>query len=316
MSVQQAAGGTLVTVTPGGAAVSLDGGGVIVVSGATSAASASAASASAHLHGRSVGHERVVRGSRRHRQRGRDRGRGLPLDGAVERRVDHDHRRGLGDGGRLGGVHGRRQHGEHGADRCTLTVGGQTFTVTQAAASATTGPCAVSLLVTTASLSAAGGTGTFTVDAPAGCAWQASSGASWIWESQPVSGTGDGTVSYTVTPNTGAPRTGVITVGGQTFTITQSSATTSPPTGPCAVSLPVSTASFSAAGGTAVLAVDAPMGCAWQASSGASWIWESQPVNGSGDGTLGYTVTPNTGVARTGVITIGGQTFTVTQAGH
>ncbi len=304
---QPAAGGTLVTVAPGGSLLA-DAGGVIVVGAssppppsctfALSAPSASFAAAGAHRQRRgSVG----------------TAGAGCSWtaqSGAAWLTVT---------GGASGTAAGSVAYAVAASTATTartgtLTIGGQTFTVSQAAASSTTGPCAVTLPVKTASFSASGGTGTLTVDAPAGCAWQASSGAGWIWESQPVSGTGNGTVTYTIIANTGAARTGVITVGGQTFTITQSGTSTT--TGPCAVTLPVKTASFPSIGGTGTLAIDAPAGCAWQASSGAGWIWESQPVNGTGTGTLGYTVIANTGAARTGVITVGGQTFTVSQAGH
>jgi hypothetical protein len=36
-----------------------------------------------------------------------------------------------------------------------------------------------------------------------------------------ASGTGNGTVSFTVAANTGAARSGTLTIGGQTFTVTQ-----------------------------------------------------------------------------------------------
>src|SRR5205085_2391185 len=50
--------------------------------------------------------------------------------------------------------------------------------------------------------------------------WTVSSGADWI--SVGSGGSGSGTVSYVVQANTGAARTGTISAGGQTFTITQS----------------------------------------------------------------------------------------------
>jgi hypothetical protein len=123
-------------------------------------------------------------------------------------------------------------------------------------------------------------------------------------------------VSYTVIPNTGAARTGTMTIGGKVFTITQ--AGTGPTVGgPCVVTLSTTVASFAAAGGTGTVSVQAPAGCAWQADSGASWIWSAQPTSGSGNGTYGYTVIPNTtGASRTGVVIIGGVTLTIQQAAH
>jgi hypothetical protein len=56
------------------------------------------------------------------------------------------------------------------------------------------------------------------------CSWTATSNASWITITSGGSGTGNGTVSYSVAANSGLTRTGTITIGGQTFTITQASA--------------------------------------------------------------------------------------------
>ncbi|MCK9362911.1 MAG: hypothetical protein M0P74_04860 [Syntrophales bacterium] len=78
----------------------------------------------------------------------------------------------------------------------------------------------VSLSVTGQSFVSAG-IGNVSVVAPVGLAWQAISNASWIHITSGSSGTGDGTVSYTVDANAGAARTGTITIGGQTFTVMQ-----------------------------------------------------------------------------------------------
>jgi hypothetical protein len=53
-----------------------------------------------------------------------------------------------------------------------------------------------------------------------GCAWKATSDSSWL-TLLAGNGTGNGWVTYSVAKNTGATRMGRITVGGQTFTVTQ-----------------------------------------------------------------------------------------------
>jgi hypothetical protein len=54
------------------------------------------------------------------------------------------------------------------------------------------------------------------------CAWQASSSDSWITITSGCCGIGNGTVTYTVAPNTtGGVRKGLITVGGRTFAVKQ-----------------------------------------------------------------------------------------------
>jgi hypothetical protein len=61
------------------------------------------------------------------------------------------------------------------------------------------------------------------VNAASSCTWAAGSNASWITLTAPASGSGDGTVNFSVTSNPGPERTGTIAVGGQTFIITQPS---------------------------------------------------------------------------------------------
>ena len=66
--------------------------------------------------------------------------------------------------------------------------------------------------------------GNVNVTAPAGCAWTATSTASWITITGGAAGSGAGTVSYSVAPYTGRPRkrSGTMTIAGRTFTIRQS----------------------------------------------------------------------------------------------
>jgi hypothetical protein len=104
----------------------------------------------------------------------------------------------------------------------TITVQGQTFTITQAGA-----PCTYSLSPTSASPGSGSGSGNFSVTAGSGCTWSASTAATWIHTSS--SGSGNGTVNYTIDANTSASsRTDTITVQGQTFTITQAGANSTP----------------------------------------------------------------------------------------
>ncbi len=73
-----------------------------------------------------------------------------------------------------------------------------------------------------------------------------------------------------------------------------------------------------AAGGSFSVGVTTQAGCALtaaQVTSNASWLTvSSAAVDGTGAGTVNYTVAANpAGVARTGTLTLAGQTFTVTQ---
>ncbi len=90
--------------------------------------------------------------------------------------------------------------------------------------------CSVTLSATKASYNSAATTGTVGVTAStSSCDWTAVANAAWITITSGASGTGSGTVSYSVAQNTGTSnRSGTITVAGLTFTIVQS-ATSIPP---------------------------------------------------------------------------------------
>ncbi len=187
----------------------------------------------------------------------------------------------------------------------TITVDGKTFTLFQLAAA-----CAYSITPTATHYLAAGGPGTIAVTAGTGCAWTAVSNDAFVTVDSGSPGTGSGTVGYTVTANaTTASRTGTITVAGSTFTITQDG------TVACSYSIVPTSASFTSLGGTNSIAVTANTGCTWSVSSAATFITFS-PANGSGNGTVSYTVAANTSsLTRQGTLTVAGQTFTVTQTG-
>ncbi len=85
--------------------------------------------------------------------------------------------------------------------------------------------CTYSISPSSASFTSSGGTGTITVTAASGCTWSASTGVSWATISSGTSGTGSGTVAYSVAANTGSSRTAAFSVAGQTFSISQAAAT-------------------------------------------------------------------------------------------
>jgi uncharacterized protein (TIGR03437 family) len=65
-----------------------------------------------------------------------------------------------------------------------------------------------------------GGGGSITVTAPAGCAWKASSSASWITLASNATNSGNGTINFTVGASTG-PRTATLAIAGFSLTIKQ-----------------------------------------------------------------------------------------------
>jgi hypothetical protein len=174
----------------------------------------------------------------------------------------------------------------------------------------TPGTCTFTLSPTSRSLSSAGGADSVSVSAAPNCAWTAASNASWISITYGLSGSGNGTVGYSVAANTTtSARNGTMTIAGQTFTVSQA-ATTS-----CTYAISPASQSVNPAGGTGSVGVSSTSGCAWTASSNASWISITSGSSGSGNGTVGYSAAANTTTSsRSGALTVAGQTFTVNQA--
>ena len=70
----------------------------------------------------------------------------------------------------------------------------------------------------------------------------------------------------------------------------------------CTYSLSSDGTNFGPNGGAAQFTVNASDGCYWSASDNASWITITSGASGSGTGTVRYTVSANTGPARSGRI--------------
>jgi hypothetical protein len=189
----------------------------------------------------------------------------------------------------------------------TMTVAGQAFTVTQSPPPSCT---SYSISATSQLFVSTGGPGSVSVIASSGCPWVATSNVSWINITSGSSGTGNGTVAFTVAANTGtSQRTGTMAIAGQTFTVTQS------PPSSCTYSISPASQSFVSTGGPGSVSVTASSGCPWVATSNVSWINITSGSSGTGSGTVAFTVAANTGTSqRTGTMTIAGQTFTVTQS--
>lgn len=84
----------------------------------------------------------------------------------------------------------------------------------------TGGSCVTALSQTSQYISNSGGTGSLTVSAPAGCNWTAVSSHSFVTITSGASGSGNGTITFSVLP-TNIYRSALIVVGSQVFTITQ-----------------------------------------------------------------------------------------------
>lgn len=198
----------------------------------------------------------------------------------------------------------------------TLTVTGLstpqtvTHTVYQAAGSGN-----YSISPTGANIVAAGGPGSVSVGANSGCGWLAtveSSGSGWISITSGNSGSGPGTVYYSVSANANSSqRSGTLTIAGRPFTVTQAGAVVT-----CTYALSPTSANPDAAARSGAFTVSTGPTCTWTpVSSDTSWL-TCTPASGSGSGTVTWYASANTSTnPRSGILTVSNQTFTVTQAG-
>jgi YD repeat-containing protein len=126
--------------------------------------------------------------------------------------------------------------------------------------------CSYSLSSSANSISAFGGNASVNVTAAQGCAWTASSNVTWITISN-KSGTGNGTVAYSVTANTGSnTRTGTLTIGGNSYFVTQANSGVFPP----GVQIPVNWTSPSGSNANWLVASDAAYEGAYSLKSGVT----------------------------------------------
>jgi hypothetical protein len=105
----------------------------------------------------------------------------------------------------------------------TLIVGGVTVTFSQAANS-----CVYSVTPTSFSVPATGTTSALSVSSGTSCSWTAVSNVTWVTITSGASGSGIGGVNFVVASNTGAARTGTLTVAGKTITFSQAAGVTLP----------------------------------------------------------------------------------------
>lgn len=159
-----------------------------------------------------------------------------------------------------------------------------------------------------AMFTSAGGSGGFAVDSAAEfCPYTLNSSVSWI-SLMP----GPGFITMTVSGNTGAARIGTVTIGTGTAMVAQNAAGAS-----CSFLLSSTFQSLPASGGRVTVSVSSGSGCAWAAwrtSMLATWVAFEGTASGIGNGTVSFTVAPNTGGPRQTTLSIAGVSFSLTQS--
>ena len=97
----------------------------------------------------------------------------------------------------------------------TLAIGGESFALTQG------GNCTASIKPTYYNSGRGPDEFEITVSTAAGCQWSASSPVGWAIIRSGATGSGNGVVIVRVQPNNEGPRSAVLTIAGQQFTLTQ-----------------------------------------------------------------------------------------------
>jgi len=114
------------------------------------------------------------------------------------------------------------------ANIATVSGGGESNTANDTASDGTTivpvVACSASLSSDGATFPAAGGSETVRVTAAAGCAWTTVGTPGWVTLTSPATGSGSGTLGFTVAANTGTPRAAALSIAGLSFTVQQDGA--------------------------------------------------------------------------------------------
>lgn len=172
---------------------------------------------------------------------------------------------------------------------------------------ATFAQCTYTLAANGASFPASGGDGATDVTTQAGCSYVVTNVPSWITVLQQTLGQ----FRYGVAANTGAARSAQLTVAGKPYTVSQDAGSPN-----CTYSLTSSGTGVLPAGGAGGLSirVDTQPGCSWTVTGFPSWVTTSSALPATGTALFNFNVLLNTGAARTALLTIAGQPFTISQA--
>jgi alpha-tubulin suppressor-like RCC1 family protein len=180
----------------------------------------------------------------------------------------------------------------------SFTIGGQSHTITQAAA-----PAVTTIDPTTKNVDSAASS--YTIDVTSNSSWSVSGLAGWLTASH-MSGTGNATVTITYDENLAtSERSDSFTIGGESHTVTQAAA-------PEVTTIDPTSKNVGSASSSYTIAVTS--NTSWSLSGLAGWL-SASPMSGTGDATLTINYNENSATSeRSDSFTIGGQSHTVTQA--
>ena len=143
-------------------------------------------------------------------------------------------------------------------------------------------------------LNYAGDTASVSITAGAGCPWSVTNTNSWMTITSADKGTGNGTVSYSVTANNAVnPRSGTIIIANQPYLVSQAG-NPNQSGGTCTYSVtPDKSPILAGTGGTGTITVTTQSGCAWSVTRLPGWVSLTSASSGTGSATISYSVASN-----------------------
>ncbi len=169
--------------------------------------------------------------------------------------------------------------------------------------------CAYAISPTSLAFDENGGTATISVTTASGCVWTTEAGESWV--DVGPGGSGPGSVTVSAAPNSGGQRSATVTVAGQSVSIHQAGATSSPSPSCTYVASPTSI-TVPAVGATVEVLVTTTPDCTWSATSHTGWLRVTGGGAGAGLATLEIGASKR---SRTATATVAGHLVTIAQTG-
>ncbi len=167
--------------------------------------------------------------------------------------------------------------------------------------------CALTLTLSTSSITSAGGSGSISVATSRECGWTVTAGSDWLSFSAPTTREGPADLGFSVQPNRSiSPRSVEVSVNDQRATISQEAAT-------CPWSVSPSEVSVGPAGGDRTVRLSTEDFCSWVVTSDEPWVSARSASSGKGSADIVLRIARNDGPERSANVEVPGGTVTVRQ---
>ena len=144
------------------------------------------------------------------------------------------------------------------------------------------------------------------------CGWMVTGKPAWIGITSKDTGSGDGTVNFTVAANsTGVSRQAELSIAGHSFMVVQDGGATAD----CELVATRNFKTLPGAGGSGSITILTGSRCGWIATTSASWLNISSASAGTGTGSITVSAGLNPGSRRKATVTINGVSITFKQKG-